>query len=60
MGPSANVSSLVPGDLHVDVVDCSDKIMMPGPVNPHIHSPLSVTNLAMTATAELPGLLFGS
>jgi cytosine/adenosine deaminase-related metal-dependent hydrolase len=52
VGSSDDVRGLVAGDLHVDVVDCSDKIVMPGLVNSHNHSPLSVTNLAMTAAAD--------
>src|SRR5271156_5361241 len=52
VGPSGNGNTLVAGDLPVDIVDCSNKIVMPGLVNAHNHSPLSVTNLAMTEAAD--------
>jgi len=51
VGPSAEVEPLCAADPTVDIVDCSQKIVMPGLVNAHNHSPLSVTNLAMTAAA---------
>jgi cytosine/adenosine deaminase-related metal-dependent hydrolase len=48
-GPSAEIESLCAGDDSIDIVDCTHKIVMPGLVNAHNHTPWGVVNLAYTA-----------
>lgn len=49
VGASADIERLCADDQTVDVVDCSHKIVMPGLVNAHNHTPWGVVNLAYTA-----------
>jgi cytosine/adenosine deaminase-related metal-dependent hydrolase len=49
VGPSAEIERFCAGDPGIDIVDCSDKIVMPGLVNAHNHTPWGVVNLAYTA-----------
>lgn len=50
VGASADVAQIADTGVH-DVVDCSGKIVMPGFVNGHNHSPWSVINLVVSASS---------
>jgi cytosine/adenosine deaminase-related metal-dependent hydrolase len=49
VGPSAEIERLCAGDAGLDIIDCANKIVMPGLVNAHNHTPWGVVNLAYTA-----------
>src|SRR5271155_2254403 len=49
VGPSAEIEALCVDDPAVEIVDCSHKMVMPGLVNAHNHTPWAVVNLAYTA-----------
>jgi len=49
VGVNADVERLCADDPLLDIVDCSHKIVMPGLVNSHNHTPWGVVNLAYTA-----------
>jgi 5-methylthioadenosine/S-adenosylhomocysteine deaminase len=58
VGSGREIETIDLGDPTLDVVDCSSKIVMPGLVNGHNHSPWSVVNLVFSAASstgvELP------
>ncbi|HEX4504358.1 MAG TPA: amidohydrolase family protein [Alphaproteobacteria bacterium] len=49
VGPEADMAAPGPD---LDIVDCSDKIVLPGLVNGHNHTPWSVVNLVFSAAAS--------
>jgi cytosine/adenosine deaminase-related metal-dependent hydrolase len=52
VGASQDIGRLAGRGQEIDIIDCTGKIVMPGLVNAHNHSPLSVTNLAMTGNSN--------
>src|SRR5271154_6176073 len=51
VGSGREIEAVDLGDPTLDIVDCGDKIVMPGLVHGHNHSPWSVVNLVFSAAS---------